>query len=265
MTRNVPPGHSVIEEIKSRLDIVEIVGETVPLRRSGKNYIGFCPFHHNVRTPAFVVFPDTQTWRCFGACNTGGDVFQFVMKRDGLSFSEALRVLAERAGVPLTPKTPEMEARERGARPPAGGAGGRRPLLPEPAPPAAGGGAGAGVSGRPGVDPGDHRALRPGLQPRGLACPAGLPEGPRLLHGGAPGRRAHRGAGGRNGFRSLPGTPDDPHPGSPGPRDRLRGPRPLRRGAQVSELPPDPPSSTKARCSSPWTWPGRRSGGQGWR
>ncbi|WP_448592376.1 DNA primase [Thermoflexus hugenholtzii] len=113
MTRNVPPGHSVIEEIKSRLDIVEIVGETVPLRRSGKNYIGFCPFHHNVRTPAFVVFPDTQTWRCFGACNTGGDVFQFVMRRDGLSFSEALRVLAERAGVPLAPKTPEMEARER--------------------------------------------------------------------------------------------------------------------------------------------------------
>jgi len=113
MTRNVPPGHSVIEEIKSRLDIVEIVGETVPLRRSGKNYIGFCPFHHNVRTPAFVVFPDTQTWRCFGACNTGGDIFQFVMRRDGLSFSEALRVLAERAGVPLTPKTPEMEARER--------------------------------------------------------------------------------------------------------------------------------------------------------
>ncbi len=104
---------SLIEEIKSRLDIVEIIGESVQLRRSGKNYIGFCPFHHNVRTPAFVVFPDTQTWRCFGACNTGGDIFQFVMRRDGLTFAEALRVLAQRAGIPLEPKTPEAEARER--------------------------------------------------------------------------------------------------------------------------------------------------------
>ncbi len=104
---------SLIDEIKSRLDIVEIIGESVQLRRSGKNYIGFCPFHHNVRTPAFVVFPDTQTWRCFGACNTGGDIFQFVMRRDGLTFAEALRVLAQRAGIPLEPKTPEAEARER--------------------------------------------------------------------------------------------------------------------------------------------------------
>ncbi len=104
---------SLIEEIKSRLDIVEIIGESVQLRRSGKNYIGFCPFHHNVRTPAFVVFPDTQTWRCFGACNTGGDIFQFVMRRDGLTFAEALRVLAQRAGIPLEPRTPEAEARER--------------------------------------------------------------------------------------------------------------------------------------------------------
>ncbi len=104
---------SLIEEIKSRLDIVAIIGESVKLRRSGKNYIGFCPFHHNVRTPAFVVFPDTQTWRCFGACNTGGDIFQFVMRRDGLTFAEALRVLAQRAGIPLEPKTPEAEARER--------------------------------------------------------------------------------------------------------------------------------------------------------
>jgi len=104
---------SLIDEIKARLDIVEIIGESVPLRRSGKNYIGFCPFHHNVRTPAFVVFPDTQTWRCFGACNTGGDIFQFVMRRDGLTFAEALRALAQRAGIPLEPKTPEAEARER--------------------------------------------------------------------------------------------------------------------------------------------------------
>lgn len=104
---------SVIDEIKDRIDIVEVVGETVKLRKTGKNYTGFCPFHPNTRTPAFVVFPDSGTWRCFGACNDGGDVISFVMKKEGWDFSEALRVLAERAGVELRPQTPEqVEAEE---------------------------------------------------------------------------------------------------------------------------------------------------------
>lgn len=102
---------SVVDEVKDRTDIVEVIGETVDLKKSGKNYTGFCPFHSNTRTPAFVVFPDTATWRCFGACNEGGDVFTFLMKREGYEFSEALRVLAERAGVELKPRTPEQEAR----------------------------------------------------------------------------------------------------------------------------------------------------------
>jgi DNA primase len=101
---------SVVDEVKERIDIVEVVGETVDLRKSGKNYTGFCPFHSNTRTPAFVVFPDTGTWRCFGACNEGGDVFSFLMKKEGFDFPEALRVLAERAGVELRPMTPEQEA-----------------------------------------------------------------------------------------------------------------------------------------------------------
>ncbi|MFZ6020653.1 MAG: CHC2 zinc finger domain-containing protein, partial [Chloroflexota bacterium] len=92
---------SAIDEIKARIDIVELVSETVKLRRTGKNYIGFCPFHTNTRTPAFVVFPDSGTWRCFGQCNEGGDVFRFVMKKEGWDFSETLRYLAERAGVTL--------------------------------------------------------------------------------------------------------------------------------------------------------------------
>lgn len=100
---------SVVDEVKERIDIVEVVGETVDLRKSGKNYTGFCPFHSNTRTPAFVVFPDTGTWRCFGACNEGGDVFSFLMKKEGYDFPEALRVLAERAGVELRPLTPEQE------------------------------------------------------------------------------------------------------------------------------------------------------------
>ena len=100
---------SSIDEIKSRLDIVDIVSETVKLRHSGKNYTGFCPFHTNTKTPAFVVFPDTQTWRCFGQCNEGGDIFGFVMKREGWDFQEALQHLADRAGVTLQKFTPEQQ------------------------------------------------------------------------------------------------------------------------------------------------------------
>lgn len=92
---------SVVDEIKQRIDIVDLIGETVRLRRSGKAYAGFCPFHPNTRTPAFYVFPETQTWYCFGACGTGGDIFTFVMKKENVDFSQALHMLATRAGVQL--------------------------------------------------------------------------------------------------------------------------------------------------------------------
>lgn len=98
---------SAIDEIKSRLDIVDLVSESVQLKHSGKNYTGFCPFHPNTRTPSFAVFPNTGTWRCFGQCNEGGDIFTFVMKKQGWDFSETLTYLAERAGVQLKPQTPE--------------------------------------------------------------------------------------------------------------------------------------------------------------
>jgi len=108
---------SVTDEIKDRIDIVDLVSESVELRRAGRNYTGFCPFHHNVNTPSFVVFPDTQTWKCFGECDEGGDLFSFVMKREGWEFSEALRVLADRAGVILKPLTPQArEEKEEGDR-----------------------------------------------------------------------------------------------------------------------------------------------------
>ncbi len=97
---------TVTEEIKNRLDIVDIIGESVQLRKSGRSYSGFCPFHPNSRTPAFHVFPETQTWRCFGACAEGGDVFSFVMKKEGWDFKEALQHLAARAGVQLQPQRP---------------------------------------------------------------------------------------------------------------------------------------------------------------
>jgi DNA primase len=93
---------SVTDEIKARLDIVDLVSESgVKLRKSGRNYTGFCPFHANRHTPAFVVWPETGTWRCFGECNEGGDIFKFVMKKDGIDFREALTRLASRTGVEL--------------------------------------------------------------------------------------------------------------------------------------------------------------------
>ncbi len=103
---------SVVDQIKARLDIVDTVSQSVKLRRTGKNYIGFCPFHSNTRTPAFVVFPESQTWRCFGQCNEGGDLFSYVMKREGLDFSETLKKLADQAGVELSPQTPQSKKEE---------------------------------------------------------------------------------------------------------------------------------------------------------
>jgi len=103
---------TAIDEIKARIDAVELIGETVKLRRTGRNYIGFCPFHPNTRTPAFVVFPESGTWRCFGACNEGGDIFKFLMKKEGWDFAETLRYLAERAGVPLEAPNPQRKAED---------------------------------------------------------------------------------------------------------------------------------------------------------
>lgn len=103
----LPKPMTAIDEIKNRVDIVDLVSQDVTLRRSGKNYTGFCPFHTNTRTPAFVVFPDTGTWRCFSECNDGGDIFRYVMKKEGVDFREALKMLADRAGIQLEPLTPE--------------------------------------------------------------------------------------------------------------------------------------------------------------
>jgi DNA primase len=102
---------TAIEEVKTRLDIVDIVSNSVELKRSGKSFSGFCPFHSNTRTPAFAVFPDTGTWRCFGECNEGGDIFSYVMKKEGWDFPTALKELAEQAGVELKPLTPQEQER----------------------------------------------------------------------------------------------------------------------------------------------------------
>jgi DNA primase len=99
----------VTDEIKERLDTVEVIQSYVPLKKAGRNYKGLCPFHSE-KTPSFVVFPDSGTWHCFGACGTGGDLFSFVMKRENVDFGEALKMLAQRAGVELKPLSPQMAA-----------------------------------------------------------------------------------------------------------------------------------------------------------
>ena len=90
---------STVDDIRARLDIVDVVSGYVPeLKRSGASYKARCPFHQE-NTPSFVVFPDNQIWRCFGGCATGGDMFSFVMRAENTDFSSAMRLLAAQAGV----------------------------------------------------------------------------------------------------------------------------------------------------------------------
>jgi DNA primase len=91
---------SVIDEVKQKLDIVEVIGQYVSLKKAGRNLAALCPFHSE-KNPSFYVYPEQQSWHCFGACSTGGDVFSFIMKKENIDFGEALRLLAQRVGVTI--------------------------------------------------------------------------------------------------------------------------------------------------------------------
>jgi len=100
----------VIETVRLRSDIVEVVSRHVQLKKKGKYFTGFCPFHHE-RTPSFTVTPDKQIFHCFG-CGVGGNVFKFLMLKENLTFIETVRMLAQQAGITL-PSTESPAERER--------------------------------------------------------------------------------------------------------------------------------------------------------
>ena len=104
----------ITAEIKSKLPAIDVVGETVALKRAGTVYKGLCPFHAE-KTPSFIVTPERETWHCFG-CGEHGDIFTFVMRRDGLDFREALERMAEKAGVELSERTAGEDRRKRRLR-----------------------------------------------------------------------------------------------------------------------------------------------------
>jgi DNA primase len=98
----------LLDEIRSRLDMVELVGEFVNLKRAGQHWKGLCPFHSE-KTPSFTVNPKRGIFHCFG-CGAGGDAFGFLMRHDRLGFPEAVRAVAERVGVELPgTREPEVE------------------------------------------------------------------------------------------------------------------------------------------------------------
>ncbi len=99
-----------VTEIKRRIEPAEYIGRSVKLQKAGRNFRALCPFHTE-KTPSFYVFTDRGSWRCFGSCGEGGDIFSFVQKRENVDFREALRILADETGVELSARAAEQRTR----------------------------------------------------------------------------------------------------------------------------------------------------------
>ena len=93
--------HDLKERIRQANPITEVIGERVPLKPAGRNFVGLCPLHNDLNKPNLTVYPETESYFCF-ACGKGGDVFKFVMDIEGVPFKEAARILADRKGIPFS-------------------------------------------------------------------------------------------------------------------------------------------------------------------
>lgn len=101
-----------VELIKQKVDIINFLSEYIHLTKAGRNFKALCPFHSE-RSPSFIVSPERQSWHCFGACSMGGDIVTFLEKWENIDFLEALKILAKRAGVPLSQFTPTESSKEK--------------------------------------------------------------------------------------------------------------------------------------------------------
>src|SRR5260221_10837989 len=102
-----------LQELRDRVDLIAVVQRRVPLKKSGRDWKGLCPFHGE-KTPSFYVVPDKRMFHCFG-CGVSGDAIKFLMQLEGMSFREAVERLAADAGVDLTPPDPEEALRSQGS------------------------------------------------------------------------------------------------------------------------------------------------------
>ncbi|MBI4039839.1 DNA primase, partial [Candidatus Daviesbacteria bacterium] len=103
-----------LDLIKQRVNVVDLIQEYLPLKKAGVNFKASCPFHQE-KTPSFMVSPERQIWHCFG-CGKGGDIFKFLMEKEGMTFPEALEMLAKKAGVVLTRRQEAGEGKDRKQR-----------------------------------------------------------------------------------------------------------------------------------------------------